>query len=364
MRSRSFCAPGEVGLRAGDLGPRLPHVLDARAGQAEPELGLGQGAIGTGGVEGEAGVGRVDPGQLLAGGDRRALRRRPGSRWCRPPSWTPGPPWPRRDRRPRSGPGPGPCGRRRPSPRPRGGRQPWPGTALTLRFMRALLCGEGGTAAFPGPVPGGSAPRGSGGTRSSPAWGTGRVPAPRPGGGPAPWRRRRRGSPRGRSAAGADRRGRKSPSRAPRSARRRDTPMISRRWGSTAGSIPVESTSRRKRVGKPGRSRVTCVEGPDVGVERLAGVDSTRLDRLQPLGHRGEGRLQDRHVEPALAPEVVADEGLVDARAVGDLLDRDPVEPPLGEQLRAGPEQGLPRGLGVPLLPHPLALVSPDSSSY
>ena len=61
---------GEVGLRAGDLGPRLPHVLDARAGQAEPELGLGQGAIGAGGVEGEAGVGRVDPGQLLAGGDR------------------------------------------------------------------------------------------------------------------------------------------------------------------------------------------------------------------------------------------------------------------------------------------------------
>jgi hypothetical protein len=37
--------------------------------EAEPELGVGQGAVGAGGVEGEAGVGRVDPGEFLAGGD-------------------------------------------------------------------------------------------------------------------------------------------------------------------------------------------------------------------------------------------------------------------------------------------------------
>ncbi len=65
--------PVEVGLRAHDLRLRLAHVLDARAGQAEAQLGLGEGALGAGRVEGEARVGRVDPGQLLAGDDRAPL---------------------------------------------------------------------------------------------------------------------------------------------------------------------------------------------------------------------------------------------------------------------------------------------------
>ena len=78
------------------------------------------------------------------------------------------------------------------------------------------------------------------------------------------------------------------------------------------------------------------------------------LDGLQPGDHRGEPGLEDGDVEAALAPEVVADEGLVDPGPRRHLLGRDPVEPPLGEEEGAGPQQGLPRGLGVPPLPFPV----------
>jgi hypothetical protein len=60
-----------------------------------------------------------------------------------------------------------------------------------------------------------------------------------------------------------------------------------------------------------------------------------------------EGGAQDGGVEPDLAPEVVADEGLVGLGPLGDGLHRDGVEAVLGEQLRARGQQGLAGGFGV-----------------
>ena len=106
------------------------------------------------------------------------------------------------------------------------------------------------------------------------------------------------------------------------------------------------------------------LEGPEEGPEAVGGALRAGLDRPEPLGQRGEGRLEDRDVEAPLAPEVVADEGLVDAGARGHLLDGDAVEPPLGEQLGPGLQQGLPGGQGVALLPLPWGARSVSSACY
>ncbi len=151
---------------------------------------------------------------------------------------------------------------------------------------------------------------------------------------------------------------RKSPSRTPRPARRRDTPTISTRWGTTAGSRPLARTSRRKRVGKPGSSRVTCPKASRKARRAARAVGAPLLDRLQPGGHRGEPGLEDGDVEAALAPEVVADQGLVDPGARRHLLGRDPVEPPLGEEGRRRPAAG---PAGWPLGP---ASPAPGASSW
>ena len=120
--------------------PSPRDVLDARAGQAEPQLGLGLRRARPGPRRGRGGCRWCRSGPSPG-------RRRPvapsstrGSRWSRPP-------WSRRGRRwPRRGPEatmtPGSAALRQAPPRSggedEGGRG---GTALTLRFMRALLCG-------------------------------------------------------------------------------------------------------------------------------------------------------------------------------------------------------------------------------
>ena len=76
MRSRSFCAPARSASARVDLGRGLAHVLVAGAGEAQPQLGVGQGALGAGRVEREPGVGRVEARDLLAGARRRRPRRR------------------------------------------------------------------------------------------------------------------------------------------------------------------------------------------------------------------------------------------------------------------------------------------------
>ncbi len=64
---------GEVRLGPRQLGPRLQDVLLARPGEAQAQLGPGQGPLGLRRLQGEARVDGVDAGDLLTGLDGGAL---------------------------------------------------------------------------------------------------------------------------------------------------------------------------------------------------------------------------------------------------------------------------------------------------
>ena len=164
------------------------------------------------------------------------------------------------------------------------------------------------------------------------------------GGGPARSPGRTPGCRRARGASPPGRRGGRRPSRIPRSATRRVTPRTSTRYGQHArdrcrARAPRARTAPGTRAAARARPRTLASSPRSV----CGGVLAARLDRLQPLGHLGEARGQDRLVEPALAAEVVADQRLVDAGAGRHGRGRDAVEAALGEERGAGREQ---RGLG------------------
>ena len=107
----------------------------------------------------------------------------------------------------------------------------------------------------------------------------------------------------------------------------------------------------QEQGGEAGALAGHLLEGPDVPAQRLARARGGLFDRLQPLGDRRERGVEDRDVEAPLAPEVVADERLVDPRPGGQVLEGDAVEAPLGEQRGACGHERAAGGRGVALLP-------------
>ena len=92
------------------------------------------------------------------------------------------------------------------------------------------------------------------------------------------------------------------------------------------------------------------LEGLEEAVEPLLGVHRLIGDRSQAGRHIGEGRLESGDIQAPLAPEVIADQGLVDPRPLGEILDGDPVEAPPGEEMRPGLEERPAGGERIPLL--------------
>src|SRR4051812_18296366 len=118
---------------------------------------------------------------------------------------------------------------------------------------------------------------------------------------------------------------------------------------------PLDDVGHRGVAADPGAQHGRVAAGVRLDVLEVAlergGEAGARLERRVGLGERLHlvgRRADDRHVEVALAREVVVEQALRDPRGGGDVVDRDLVERALAEDVDAERDQLLVAGAGAP----------------
>src|SRR3954452_21457447 len=116
----------------------------------------------------------------------------------------------------------------------------------------------------------------------------------------------------------------------------------------------LDDVGHRGVAADPGAQDGRVAAGVRLDVLEVAleggGEAGARLERRVGLGERLHlvgRRADDRHIEVALAREVVVEQALRDPRGRGDVVDRDLVERPLAEDLDAERDQLLVAGAGA-----------------